>query len=76
MAALAEHYQGRVQAIEIWNEQNLADENGGRGRSENAGHYVELLKEAYTRIKAIDPSMLCDRRPAFVHRLSPQPAWR
>src|SRR3954468_4859148 len=28
VAALAEHYQGRVQAIEIWNEQNLAIENG------------------------------------------------
>jgi hypothetical protein len=57
VAALAEHYQGRVQAIEIWNEQNLAYENGGSVSTDDAGHYVELLKEAYTRIKAIDPSI-------------------
>jgi hypothetical protein len=57
VAALTRHYQGRVQAIEIWNEQNLAVENGGRVSIDDAGHYVELLKEAYTRIKAVDPSM-------------------
>jgi polysaccharide biosynthesis protein PslG len=57
VAALAEHYQGRVHAIEIWNEQNLAYENGGAVSTEDAGHYVELLKEAYTRIKAIDPNI-------------------
>ncbi|MFL5807154.1 MAG: hypothetical protein ACJ8CR_36170 [Roseiflexaceae bacterium] len=57
VAALTKHYQGRVQAIEIWNEQNLAVENGGRVSIDDAGHYVELLKEAYTRIKAIDPSV-------------------
>jgi hypothetical protein len=57
VAALAQHYQGRVQAIEIWNEQNLAYENGGSVSTEDAGHYVELLKEAYTRIKAVDPSI-------------------
>jgi polysaccharide biosynthesis protein PslG len=55
VAALAEHYQGRVQAIEIWNEQNLAYENGGHVAVEDAGRYVELLKVAYTRIKAVDP---------------------
>jgi hypothetical protein len=57
VAALARHYQGKVQAIEIWNEQNLAVENGGRVSVSDAGHYVELLREAYTRIKAIDPSV-------------------
>jgi len=57
VAALARHYQGKVQAIEIWNEQNLAVENGGRVAVADAGHYVELLKEAYTRIKAVDPSV-------------------
>jgi len=57
VAALTKHYQGKVQAIEIWNEQNLAVENGGRVAVADAGHYVELLKEAYTRIKAIDPSI-------------------
>jgi hypothetical protein len=57
VAALTKHYQGRVQAIEIWNEQNLAVENGGRVSVDDAGHYVELLKEAYTRIKMVDPSV-------------------
>jgi GH35 family endo-1,4-beta-xylanase len=57
VAALTKHYQGKVQAIEIWNEQNLAVENGGRVAVADAGHYVELLKEAYTRIKAVDPSV-------------------
>jgi len=57
VAALAEHYHGKVQAIEIWNEQNLAYENGGYVSTEDAGHYVELLKEAYTRIKAVDPGI-------------------
>jgi hypothetical protein len=57
VAALTKHYQGKLQAIEIWNEQNLAVENGGRVAVADAGHYVELLKEAYTRIKAIDPSV-------------------
>ena len=57
VAALARHYQGKVQAIEIWNEQNLAVENGGRVSVADAGHYVELLKEAYTRIKEVNPSI-------------------
>jgi hypothetical protein len=47
-----------VHAIEIWNEQNLAHENGGYVSTEDAGHYVELLKAAYTRIKAVDPGIV------------------
>ncbi len=58
VAALAEHYRGQVHAIEIWNEQNLAHENGGYVSTEDAGHYVELLKAAYTRIKAVDPGIV------------------
>ena len=57
VAALADHYRGRVHAIEIWNEQNLAYENGGQVTEADAGHYVELLKVAYTRIKEVDPSI-------------------
>jgi len=55
---LATRYKGKVQAIEVWNEQNLAVENGGHVTAEDAGHYVEILKEAYTRIKAVDPSII------------------
>jgi hypothetical protein len=58
VAALAEHYRGKVQAIEIWNEQNLAHENGGYVSTDDAAHYVEVLREAYTRIKAIDPTIV------------------
>ncbi|MBK9714853.1 MAG: hypothetical protein IPO81_26690 [Kouleothrix sp.] len=58
VAALAEHYRGKVQAIEIWNEQNLAYENGGYVSTDDAAHYVEILKEAYARIKQVDPSII------------------
>jgi GH35 family endo-1,4-beta-xylanase len=55
---LARRYQGKVHAIEVWNEQNLAVENGGRVVAEDAARYVEMLKVAYTRIKAVDPSII------------------
>lgn len=55
---LAQRYKGRVQAIEVWNEQNLAVENGGRVVPEDAARYVEMLKAAYTRIKAVDPKII------------------
>jgi polysaccharide biosynthesis protein PslG len=58
LAALTERYSGKVQAIEVWNEQNLAHENGGLVTVEHAGHYVELLKAAYARIKAVDRNMI------------------
>ncbi|MFO7169448.1 MAG: hypothetical protein DIU80_015595 [Chloroflexota bacterium] len=57
VAALAQRYKGRIHAIQIWNEQNLAYENGGYVSTEDAGHYVEILKVAYTRIKEVDPSI-------------------
>ncbi|KAB8144103.1 cellulase family glycosylhydrolase [Chloroflexia bacterium SDU3-3] len=57
VAALTERYKGKIGAIEIWNEQNLAYENGGQVSVKDAGHYVELLKAAYTRIKAVDPNV-------------------
>ncbi len=53
--ALAMRYKGKVQAYEIWNEQNLDHENGGSKASIDAAKYVELLIESYNRIKAIDP---------------------
>jgi hypothetical protein len=57
LAALVRRFPGKIQAIEVWNEQNLAHENGGRVTLEDAGRYVELLKVAYTRIKAEDPAI-------------------
>lgn len=52
MAAMAARYQGRVQAYEIWNEQNLSREWDGVPLS--AEHYVRLLQAVYEAIKAVD----------------------
>jgi hypothetical protein len=56
--AMMKRYGKKVQAVEIWNEQNLAHENGGRVVPEDAGRYVELLVESYKRIKAVEPSTI------------------
>ncbi len=56
LAALAKRYDGKVQAYEIWNEQNFSREWGGG--TINAGAYVEMLKVAYSRIKAVDPNII------------------
>jgi hypothetical protein len=57
VAGIAQRYCGRVQAIEVWNEQNLLTEwNTGRGI--NAQEYMNLLKTAYQRIKAVCPGMI------------------
>ncbi|HUS14046.1 MAG TPA: hypothetical protein VM536_03415 [Chloroflexia bacterium] len=52
MRALAAHYRGRVQAYEIWNEQNLIGESGDL----NPAHYAVLLKAGYLGVKAGDPA--------------------
>jgi polysaccharide biosynthesis protein PslG len=56
LAAMAGRYKGRVQAYEVWNEQNFSREWGGG--TINAGAYVELLKVAYPKIKAADPNAI------------------
>lgn len=56
MSTLATHFKGRVQAYEIWNEENFAREVGPGNI--NAGNYVELLKAAYPAIKAADPNAI------------------
>ena len=53
--AMAGRYKGRVAAYEVWNEQNLWYEWGGRGNRLSASKYVELLKPAYLAIKRADP---------------------
>ncbi|HEX5503161.1 MAG TPA: cellulase family glycosylhydrolase [Thermomicrobiales bacterium] len=52
LAAVAQRYKGKIAAYEIWNEQNLAGETGGKV---NPGEYVELLKLAFPAVKANDP---------------------
>jgi hypothetical protein len=56
MGAMAARYKGRVQAYEIWNEQNLAHENAGR--VPNASYYMDMLVAASEAIKANDPNAL------------------
>ncbi|MDM8532243.1 beta-galactosidase [Anaerolineales bacterium HSG25] len=53
VTAVAERYQGRIDAYQIWNEPNLAREWGER--PPNAAEYTELLKIGYESIKAVDP---------------------
>jgi polysaccharide biosynthesis protein PslG len=63
MGQMAARYRGRVQAYQIWNEQNRACENGGDcatnggvgGRVASADYFVDLLEVAYDNIKANDP---------------------
>ncbi len=52
----AARYCGRVQAIEVWNEQNLWYEWGGERL--DAARYVRLLAAAYRAIKAACPGMI------------------
>jgi polysaccharide biosynthesis protein PslG len=57
LAAVVERYGSKVAAFEIWNEMNLASENGGRPVPPTAD-YVELLIIAYNAIKAVRPETL------------------
>ncbi len=56
--AVADRYKGKGMAYEIWNEQNLYYEWGGRGRKLSAARYMELLKAAYAAIKSVDPDAI------------------
>ncbi len=55
-SAVAQRYQGRVDAYQIWNEPNLAREWGGQ--PPDPAKYVEMLKLAYAAIKAADPGAI------------------
>ena len=52
----AGRYCGRVQAIEVWNEQNLWYEWGNEALS--ASRYMSLLKPAYRAIKSACPATI------------------
>jgi len=57
VATVADRYRGRVGAIEIWNEQNLWYEAGGKGRI-NAAAYTQLLRLSYNAIKSVNKDMI------------------
>jgi hypothetical protein len=54
--AMAAHFKGRVNAYEVWNEENFATEVGPGNI--NPGNYVEMLKAVYPAIKAADPAAI------------------
>jgi hypothetical protein len=56
LTQMAVRYKGKVQAYEIWNEQNFATEVGP-GHID-AGQYVELLKASYQALKTVDPNII------------------
>ena len=57
MGRLVDRYQGRVHAIEVWNEQNL-DREWDTAEGVNAARYVEMLRLAYQAIKSRDPNII------------------
>ena len=58
VGAMAERYRGRVDAYEVWNEQNLRREWNSSSHPISAAQYVELLRLAYGAIKAADPAAI------------------
>lgn len=53
--AFVQHYRGRIEYIQIWNEPNIYPEWGNQPVDPQA--YVELLKVAYRRAKEADPNI-------------------
>ncbi len=52
MSFLTQRYKGKVQAYEIWNEQNYAVETGGKV---NVAAYPPVLKAGFQAVKKTDP---------------------
>jgi hypothetical protein len=54
-AAIAQRYGSKIASEEIWNEPNIVN---FWLPAPNAAFYTSMLKDSYTAIKAVDPSML------------------
>ena len=52
-----DRYKGKIQAIEVWNEQNLVREWRTNPQTLDAKRYVDLLRATYQVVKAKDPSI-------------------
>ena len=57
LGRLVDRYQGRIHALEVWNEQNL-DREWDTAEGVNAAQYVEMLRLAYQAIKSRDPNII------------------
>ena len=57
LGELVERYPGQIQAIEVWNEENLNRE-WDTADGLNPERYVEMLRLAYQAIKSRDPNII------------------
>ncbi|MGW8319748.1 MAG: hypothetical protein ACWGPS_10915 [Candidatus Promineifilaceae bacterium] len=57
LTELLNRYPGEVQAIEVWNEQNL-DREWASTQGIDPANYVNFLSVAHTAIKAADPNII------------------
>jgi hypothetical protein len=57
VTTMVERYPGMISAIEVWNEQNL-DREWTSTAGLSAASYVELLRQVYNAVKAIDPGII------------------
>jgi len=57
LGRMVDRYQGRIHAIEVWNEQNL-DREWDTAEGVNPEQYVEMLRLAYQAIKSRDPNII------------------
>jgi hypothetical protein len=57
LGRMVDRYQGRIHAIEVWNEQNL-DREWDTAQGVSAERYVEMLRLAYQAIKSRDPNII------------------
>ncbi len=75
--AFVEHFSGRVQYIQIWNEPNIYPEWGEQAVDAEA--YVQLLTIAYQRAKEADPDVYVLTAPLAITLGEPHPEpgkWR
>ena len=57
LGELVDRYQGRIHAIEVWNEQNL-DREWDTAEGVSPTRYIEMLRLAYQAIKSRDPEII------------------
>ncbi len=63
--ALLDHYQGRLQYVQIWNEPNLADE-WVPGKPVDPQGYVDMMKTIYPAVKAKHPQAVILSAPLAI----------
>jgi len=69
--AFVDHYKGRIDYIQIWNEPNIFPEWGNQPVDPEA--YVTLLKIAYTRAKEANPNVYVLSAPLAMTLGQPHP---